>query len=126
MGTISKGDAPCSHFENVSIKLRVSMSIHSTWDEEANQYDCNSGWEFDTGNVQDEDYWSNGTVRGWRNYKDFKITLPYDGNWTISESMHYKTYKWTSYTPNLEPRFKIDVLEVSGTVVLPEGYTTSE
>jgi len=124
--TISTINQTNSHFENVSIKLRVSMSIHSTWDEEANQYDCNSGWEFDTGNVQDEDYWSNGTVRGWRNYKDFKITLPYDGNWTISESMHYKTYKWTSYTPNLEPRFKIDVLEVSGTVVLPEGYTTSE
>lgn len=124
--TISTINQTNSHFENVSIKLRVSMSIHSTWDEEANQYDCNSGWEFDTGNVQDEDYWSNGTVHGWRNYKDFKITLPYDGNWTISESMHYKTYKWTSYTPNLEPRFKIDVLEVSGTVVLPEGYTTSE
>lgn len=115
-----------TRFENVSIKLKVKIPLHSTWNEEEEKYDCNSGWEFDTENVRSESFWSNGLEKGWDNTKEFIITLPYDGNWSISEGLHYKTYAWTLYRPTLEPRFSIDILEVSGTAIVPYGYTPPE
>ena len=60
------------------------------------------------------------------NTKEFIITLPYDGNWSISEGLHYKTYAWTLYRPTLEPRFSIDILEVSGTAIVPYDYMPAE
>ena len=109
-----------TRFENVSIKLKVRILLHSGWTEEEEKYDCYSGWEFDTENVQSEEF------LGWENSKEFIIALPYDGNWSISEGLHYKTYGWTLFRPTLEPRFIIDILEVSGTVIVPYGYTPPE
>ena len=109
-----------TRFENVSIKLKVRILLHSGWNEEEEKYDCYSGWEFDTENVQSEEF------LGWENSKEFIIALPYDGNWSISEGLHYKTYGWTLFRPTLEPRFIIDILEVSGTVIVPYGYTPPE
>lgn len=109
-----------TRFENVSIKLKVRIRLHSGWNEEEEKTDCYSGWEFDTENVQSEEF------LGWENSKEFTIALPYDGNWSISEGLHYKTYGWTLFRPTLEPRFSIDILEVSGTAIVPYGYTPPE
>lgn len=109
-----------TRFENVSIKLKVRIRLHSGWNEEEEKTDCYSGWEFDTENVQSEEF------LGWENSKEFTIALPYDGNWSINEGLHYKTYGWTLFRPTLEPRFSIDILEVSGTAIVPYGYTPPE
>lgn len=117
ISTINQIDA---HFENVSIKLRVSIPLNGEYSVEAqrSRYICTSGWVFDTENGHEE-VSLDGISPDWINYKDFEITLPYDGNWTTNEGLHYKTYDFQTFrTPKLAPKFIIDILEVSGTVLL--------
>lgn len=108
-----------NRFENVSIRLKVKDSIGVA---DSKDDLSGGGWEFDTGNVQEQEelVLESGTYTNWYNCKDFSIALPYDGNWTTNENISYHSYAY-SWTPVaeylLEPWHEIDILSVSGSVI---------
>ena len=104
-------------FENVTITCEIYTSVSS--------YPIPYGWEFNYGNK------NTGKTNLDKNSKTLTISLPYDGNWSDTESLTLKLYDQSYYATTAPGELYgcyIKILNVSGTAIggTPNQTTTKQ
>lgn len=94
------------NFKNVIIKCRISTTVDG-------MFEAPYGWEFTSGNQQ-----TGTNPLTDENYKIITITLPYDGNWSDTESLSLEFYEasFGFVSPVKLSDCDIKIMEVTGTV----------
>ena len=97
-------------FENVTITLKL---YNVTFNANSEGIIC--GWEFTSGN-----HFEGSTLANAINYKTITITLPYDGNWSGTETLELALYtQWSDMitSPSKLSRLSYEIVKVTGNVI---------